>query len=200
VLSWRPTWLTWNCQVPPGSRAAGIAVSRAGRHIRTIVPPATVRPIRQAGKRLRQPRQDTRSRQPGGQGRMSRGSQLPRTSRAGHWLRLTAMARSGVLAVTRRLDPRHGRSWTGRKRTRVLRHLSEPDGRPVQAGVLRWVSNPPEMAVAHQPGLGRQVSHGDRLLHQATQVAALAGHRSRAAIPRTVPPARQRTRRQRRHP
>jgi hypothetical protein len=37
------------------------------------------------------------------------------------------------------------------------------------------VSNLPEMAVAHQPGLGRQVSRGDRLLHRATRVCGLCG-------------------------
>jgi hypothetical protein len=39
------------------------------------------------------------------------------------------------------------------------------------------VSNPPEMAVAHQRGLGHQVSLGDRLLHQATP-----GPRALAAV------------------
>ena len=143
MLSWRPTWLTWDCQVPPGSRAAGIAVSRAGRHIRTMILPATVRPIRQGGKRCGGPGKTPAPASSGGKAACPVVRSCRRTSRAGDWLRLTVRARSGVLGSTRRLGPRHGRSWTGRKRTRVLRQLSVPDGRPVQAGVLRWGSQIP---------------------------------------------------------
>jgi hypothetical protein len=140
-----------------GSRAAGIAISRAGRHDEGDSPACDTTPYSGGRQRLRQPRQDTRSRQPWGKAARHVVRSCRRTSRAGHWLRLTVRARSGVLAGSRRLDPRHGRGWTGRKRAPVLRHLAAPDGGPIQAGAS-MVSNPPEMAVAHQPGLGHQVS------------------------------------------
>jgi hypothetical protein len=94
----------------------------------------TVRPIRQGGKRCGSPGETPARASSGGKAACPVVRSCRRTSRAGHWLRLTVRARSGVLAGARRLEPRHGRGWTGRKRTRVLRHLSAPDGRPLQAG------------------------------------------------------------------
>src|ERR1035441_4579926 len=57
MLSWCPTWLTWSCQVPPGSRAAGTAISRPARHIEGECPACDGTPDSPGQQTLRQPRQ-----------------------------------------------------------------------------------------------------------------------------------------------
>ena len=57
MLSWRPTWLTWSCQVPPGSRAAGTAISRPARHNEGKRPGSDSTPDSPGQQTLRQPRQ-----------------------------------------------------------------------------------------------------------------------------------------------
>ena len=141
MLSWRPTWLTWNSQVPPGARAAGIAISRARRHDEDDSPAPTVRPIRQGGKRCGSPGKTPAPASPGGKAACPVVRSCRRTSREGHWLRLTVRARSASWPAAADLIATRTR-WTGRKRTPVLRHLSAPDGRPIQAGVPRWSQIP----------------------------------------------------------
>jgi hypothetical protein len=123
--------------------------ARAGT-IRAIVLSLTVRPIRQGGKRCGSPGKTPATASPGGRAACPVVRSCRRTSRAGHWLRVTVGTRSGVLAGARRLDPRHGRGGpavSARRRYAIcLRRM---------AGRFRrgpsMVSNPPEIADA-SPG------------------------------------------------
>jgi hypothetical protein len=136
---------------PPGSPGIlryrrGLGQQESQSHVRagTIEddsPAPTVRPIRQGGKRCGSPGKTPAPASPGGKAACPVVRSCRRTSREGHWLRLTVRARSASWPAAADLIATRTR-WTGRKRTPVLRHLSAPDGRPIQAGVPRWSQIP----------------------------------------------------------
>jgi len=121
---------------------------RAGT-TRTIVLPVTLRPIRQVGKRGDSPGKVPAPASPGARPHVLwfAAAGAPRD---GRWLRLTVRARSGVLAGSRRLDPRPGRGGPAVSARRCYPSVCAGWQADSGGGSLDGLKSP-EMAVAHQP-------------------------------------------------
>jgi hypothetical protein len=172
---------------PPGSPGIvryrrGLGQQESRSHVRagtmrTILLSATVRPIRQGGERCGSPGKTPAPASRGGNAAFPVVRSCRRTSREGHWLRLTVRARSGVLAGSRRLDPRHGRGgpavsarrcyaiclrrMAGRFRRGSLDGLKSP-GNGRRAPARPWSSGQPRRA-ASPPGHAGSAGSGGGL-------------------------------------